>query len=232
MKSALTGILLICVTAYLFYGTPLAAVFLSPCLIWYMKSRMRQKIRAKKQAFTLQFKEAIRSVSAALGAGYSVENAIREANKDLRLLYKKDTPIMREFDYIIRQLDINVPAEEIFRELALRTGDDDVRTFAEVFAISKRGGGDMIGIIRGAISQISDKIDVKREIDTVMAAKKTEFKIMSAVPFAMICYIKLSFPEFVKILYGNALGVVIMTVCLLVYAAAYIWGGRIVTVEV
>ena len=40
----------------------------------------------------------------------------------------------------------------------------------------------MIGIIRNTANQIGDKIEVKREIDTMLAAKKYEFQIMSVVP--------------------------------------------------
>ena len=55
---------------------------------------------------------------------------------------------------------------------------------------------------------------------------------MSAVPFAMICYMKVSFPDFLDVLYGNVLGAVIMSVCLLIYAGAFELGKRIVEVEV
>lgn len=180
----------------------------------------------------MQFKEAIEALSAALNVGYSVENAMREAFEDIRLLYTKEELIVREFRYMVRQLDMNVTIESVLQAFAVRTEDEEVRTFVDVFSMAKRGGGDMIGIIRNAVYQIGEKIDVKREIDLIMAAKKMEFKVMSVVPFAMICYIKLSFPEFVDVLYGNPLGIGIMTVCLIIYAASYEIGKRMVEVEV
>lgn len=180
----------------------------------------------------MQFKEAIEALSAALNVGYSVENAMREAYEDIRLLYRKEELIVREFRYMVRQLDMNVTMEAVLNAFAVRTEDEEVRTFVDVFSMAKRGGGDMIGIIRNAVYQIGEKIDVKREIDLIMAAKKLEFKVMSVVPFAMICYIKLSFPEFVDVLYGNPLGIGVMTVCLIIYVASYEIGKRIVEVEV
>lgn len=232
IRAFLQGILLISLISYLFYGTILGAILLSPYLIRYIKSWERQVIQKRKQSFQLQFKEAIQSLSAALNVGYSVENAMREAWKDLRLLYKKDEMILREFHYMIRQLDMNLSVEAILKAFAERTQDEEVRIFVDMFSMAKRSGGDMIGIIRNAVYQIGEKIDVKREIDTVMAAKKLEFKVMSAVPFAMICYIKLSFPEFVNVLYGNILGVIVMTICLVIYVAAFEYGKRIVEIEV
>lgn len=231
-RAILQGVLLIGVVSYLFYGTVLWAILLSPYLIRYFKSWETQIIKKKKQQFQLQFKEGIQSLSAALNVGYSVENAMREAWKDLQLLYQKEEPILREFSYMTRQLDMNIPIETVLQEFASRTSEEEVQLFVTVFSMAKRSGGDMIQIIRNAVGQISEKIDVKREIETMMAAKQFEFKIMSVVPFAMICYMKISFPAFMEVLYGNILGVIIMSVCLVMYAAAFEMGKRIIEIEV
>lgn len=172
VRAVLQGIALIGSVSYLFYGTFLGAFLLSPYLIWYLKSWQKQIIRKKKQAFQLQFKEAILAMSAALNVGYSVENAMREAWKDLQLLYKKEDIIVRELRYMVHQLDMKLAVERILHEFASRTGDEEVQTFVTVFSMAKRSGGDMVEIIRNAACQIGEKIDVKKEINTMMAAKK------------------------------------------------------------
>ncbi len=232
IRAFLQGVLLIGVVSYLFYGTPFCAILMSPYLIRYLRFWERQSIQKRKQEFQLQFKDAIQSMATALNVGYSVENAMRETWKDLQLLYKKEELILQEFRHMIRQLEMNLSVEAILKEFAARTEDEEVRMFVTVFSMAKRSGGDMIGIIRNAIYQISEKIDVKREIDTMMAAKKLEFRIMSAVPFAIICYMKISFPNFMNILYGNVRGVIIMTICLGIYVVAYEGGRKIVEIEV
>ncbi len=231
-KAILQGSLLICAVSYLFYGSLWCAILMSPYLMRYLKSWQKNTIQKKKQNFQLQFKEGILSLSSALNVGYSVENALREAWKDMQLLYRKEEVILREFAYMVRQLEMNLAVEQILSEFALRTEDEEVQTFVTVFAMAKRSGGDMISIIRNAVYQISEKIDVKREIDTLMTAKKLEFRIMCAIPFAMICYLKLSFPEFMEVLYGNVLGIIVMTVCLAIYVVSYELGKRIVEIEV
>lgn len=231
-KSALLGLCLICMVSYLFYGTVLCAILLSPYLIRYFKSWKKQIIYKKKQEFQLQFKEAISSMSAALNVGYSVENAIRETWMDMQHLYKKDERIVQEFQYMSRQLDMHLPVERILKEFANRVEDEDVQTFVTVFSMAKKTGGDMVEIIKNASYQIGEKIDVKREIDTMLAAKRLEFRIMSGIPFVMICYLKMSFPTFMQVLYGNSLGWIVMTVCLLIYVGAFELGKKIIEIEV
>lgn len=232
LVALLQGSLLIGLVSYLFYGTWICAILFSPYLIWYIKSWEKQLIKKRQNSFRLQFKEAIQSLSAALNVGYSVENAMRETVKDLKGIYKQDDTILREFSYMIRQLQMNVTAETVLKNFAKRTGDEDVQIFVTVFSMAKRSGGDTLEIIRNTVRQMGEKIDVEREIVTLMSAKKMEFRIMTVIPMAMILYLKISFPEFLDVLYGNVVGVVIMSICLLVYLGAYEMGRKIVEIEV
>lgn len=72
----------------------------------------------------------------------------------------------------------------------------------------------------------------RAEIETMLAARKYEFKVMAVIPFVMIAYMKFSFPEFMKILYGNPTGIGVMTACLAIYFGAYLLGEKIVNIEV
>ena len=232
LRAFLQGSVIIFAVSYLFYGTWICAILFSPYLIRYIRSWERQTIKKRQRIFRLQFKEAIQSLSAGLNVGYSVENALREACKELKGMYRKDEIILRELMYMIRQLQMNVTAENALQEFATRTEDEDVQTFVTVFNLAKRSGGDTLEIIRNAVRQMGEKIDVEREVQTVISAKKTEFRIMTAIPFAMIVYLRISFPGLLGVLYGNFAGVIIMSVCLLIYLISYEMGKRIVEIEV
>lgn len=232
LRAFLQGSVIIFAVSYLFYGTWICAILFSPYLIRYIRSWERETIKKRQRIFRLQFKEAIQSLSAGLNVGYSVENALREACKELKGMYRKDEIILRELMYMIRQLQMNVTAENALQEFATRTEDEDVQTFVTVFNLAKRSGGDMLEIIRNAVRQMGEKIDVEREVQTVISAKKTEFRIMTAIPFAMIVYLRISFPGLLGVLYGNFAGVIIMSVCLLIYLISYEMGKRIVEIEV
>jgi len=161
----------------------------------------------KKSEFLLQFKEMTESVASALNVGYSAENAFKEAGKEMKILYYDHAMISKELDFIVRKIRLQIPLEQILYDFAQRVELEDVNNFATVFAAAKRSGGDMMAIIHNTASQIGEKIDVKREIDIILAAKRFEFKIMCVIPYAMIMYMQLSFPEFMQSLYGNVIGI-------------------------
>lgn len=59
-----------------------------------------------------------------------------------------------------------------------------------------------------------------------------EQNIMSLVPVLILAYVKVSSPEFLDSMYENLTGMAVMTVCFVVYVIAYLWGKRIVQIEV
>lgn len=167
-----------------------------------------------------------------LNVGYSVENAIRTIPKEMKLLFGNDAVIIREFSYMIRQLEMNVTVEKAFYEFAGRVKSEELYSFVTVFTTLKRSGGDMIQVLKNTIDKICTGMEVKQEIETMIAAKKMEFQIMTMIPLGIIVYMKISFPEFMSVLYGSVAGVVVMSGCLAIYIGAWYFGKRMLEIEV
>ena len=220
------------VMSYVFYDSLIPAPLLLPVWMIYMRDWHDDISRKKEQELRQQFRDSIQVMASALKAGYSVENAIREAGKDISPVYSEETRIRKEFERMERQMDMNMSAEEVLKGFAERTGQEDIENFVNVFAAAKKSGGDSIAVIRDAVKIISGKIDTEKEIQTMIASKKMEFDIMCAVPFAIILYMKLTFGEFLNVLYGNMAGAAIMSLCILVYMGAYVYGRKIIRIEV
>lgn len=219
-------------TGWIFYHSVLFTLLLSPLGIVLYRYFEKEKIGQKKSVFLQQFKEMVESVAAALNVGYSAENAFVDAQKELGTIYPKDALIRKELDLIVRKIRLQISLEQILFDFADRAELTDVRNFATVFSQAKRSGGDMIAIIKNTASQIGERVDVSREIDTILAAKKYEFRVMCVIPYAMIVYMRLSFPEFMEVLYGNIIGIGVMTLCLCVYCVACMLGVSLIKIEV
>lgn len=225
--------LFLCAAAdYLFYESPWALIPMIPVPALYLRWRKKERIRQRKRKLNYQFKDALTSMSVAVQAGYSVENAVSACAKDLERLYESGTDILEEFRYMESQQRISVPVEELFLDFGERSRVEDIENFAAVFYTAKRTGGDMSRVIQKVARMVGDKIDVKKEIEATLAAKKSEQTIMSIMPAGIIVYLKLTSPGFLDMLYGNPFGICAMTVCLGIYAAAYWMGRKIVDIEV
>ena len=203
-----------------------------PIALLYVKNWEEECCKQKKEEFREQFRESIQTLSAILKVGYSVENTIRETWKEICPIYKKKTRIIKEYETMVHQLDLNMTAEEVMKQFADRVKEEDVENFVTVFGAAKRLGGDSIAIIRHAADAIGEKMEVEREIQVMLTSKKLEFKIMCMIPFVIILYMRSAFPEFMAVLYGNLAGTLFMTICLMVYLTAYQLGKKMTQIEV
>lgn len=226
------GILIVAALAYFFYQSFLAFWLLIPLVVLFMKKKAEELAKKAQRELNLQFKDMILSVSANQKAGYSVENAVRESYKDMELLYGRESMICKEILHIVRGLDNNIPLEKLLYGLGVRSHQMDMMQFADVFLIAKRNGGNMTDILRKTAETIEQKIDTDREIQVMLSAKKLEQKIMNGVPLFIIFYISSTSRGFFDVLYHNPAGILVMTICLCVYALAFCLSRRIVEIEV
>lgn len=178
------------------------------------------------------FADALAAFSAALEAGYSAENALAECAKDLAMLYPEEEPIRKEFRYLERQLQNNRSLEEAFTDMAVRTGDEDILCFAEVFEIAKRSGGDLIQVIKAAERNMAERAEVKREIRTILTAKRLEGNIMNVMPCGILAYFLLCDPAYLEPLYAGPVGRLLMCCLLAVYFGCICWARKITEIEV
>ena len=216
----------------LFYDSYLAVLILLPLTLpWYIFQKNRQRDR-NRRLIGIQFRDALVSVMTNLKAGYSPENAFMEAEKDMALLFGKKSLICTALSRVDKGIRNNIPLEKLIYRMGKESENADIQDFAEVFAVAKRSGGNMTGIIEKTISVISQKVDVEKEIDVLISAKRMEARIMNLVPFFIIFYISLTSPGFFSPLYHNLFGIILMTVCMGVYMFAFFLSERIVNIDV
>lgn len=230
--AVLEGGLLILAIGYFFYRSFLACVLLLPLFGFFVKEKKRELSKKRRQELSVQFKDLVLSLSANLKAGYSIENAMREAYRDMELLYGMDSPIALEIRHMIRGMENNVILEKLLYDLGLRSHLPDIMQFADVFFIAKKSGGNLTEILEKTAEVIEQKIDTDKEIQLMISAKKMEQKIMNLVPFLIIFYIGSTSKGFFDVLYHNLVGIAVMTVCLAFYGAAWRLSKKIVEIEV
>ena len=232
LKYGLTGLLLAAIAGYIFYRSTVVGVALSPLAVLYPLYKRHDCKRERDAKLLSQFREGISTLSSSLAAGYSLENAMKEAESEMSLLYGPDSMIVKEFAYINHRTGMNVPVETAWEEFSFRSGLEDIKNFAAVMKVAKKTGGDMTEIITHSADVIGDKIRTEEEIKTMTAGKRFEQKIMNFIPVLIILYIDFTSPGFFDVMYETGTGRIIMTACLVVYIAAILLSRKILSIEV
>lgn len=221
------------VLGWIFYQNVILSALLSLLSLAYPPIRTKQLIAKRRRQLNLQFKDMLYSLSSAIGAGSSVERAMTATLEDMERQYVGgDSYIVKELELIVSKLELNQNIEELFDDLGKRSGIDDIRTFANIFEISKRTGGNLIQIIRQTSTVIAEKIETKTEIDTILAEKKMEQKVLTVMPIALVYMLTVTTEGFMDPIFTTWPGRGVATLGLALIMVGYLWGKKLTDIEV
>lgn len=226
------GILLYLAVDFLLYRSKALLLLLPVFLFFYFRWIRTRLIRRRKQQLLERFQPAAEAFVVALRTGYAAENALTECADDLERIAGEKDVLVKELRYMQAQAALSVPLEELFADLGERSGLEDVRNFAQIFAIGKRTGGNMGEILSNAADQLRQKLEVQKDIQVQAASRRMEQTVMSLVPWGIILYLNVSSPGYMDVLYATGAGKAVATVCLAVYLLSWFWGRKITEIEV
>ena len=177
-----------------------------------------------------QFMDLLETLSTALGAGGTVNDAFISAAADLRNQYGDNDMIIVELDEIVTGLNNGQTIEALLDNFGKRSGNEDIENFANVMGNCYRMGGDFKNVVRKTRDIISDKIQISEEINTKLTSNKIQLNAMSVMPIVIVAMIKITGSSFAENL-ATPLGAIVTTFAILIFVGAYIWGNKIIDVK-
>lgn len=225
----IAGAALITLIAWLFYHSFLAIPFLLPAYVMFLLWRKKKREQKKTIQMRREFKDFLTSLSAAVTAGKSVENSLREIHQEFVDLYGEKAWITGQMASMNTKLKYNQSVEDVFVQWGEETGLKEIILFSEVFQTAKTSGGNMTRIIRITADSIRDMLELREETQAYIHGKKTEQSIMNVMPMALLLYLNVCSPGFFQGVYGNLFGIGFMTVCLVIYAGAVVLSDYMIT---
>ena len=207
--------------AFFFYRSAWAFLpMMLPAALYILWEDRKERDKKNRQLLR-QFCECILSVGSSVRSGYAAENAFLESMKDMEMMFGKEAGILQELKMLQGGLENHTPLEKLLWDMGRRTGLEEVQEFAEIFAITKRNGGNLADVIHMTAREISDGMVLEEEINTLLASKRLEQKIMNLIPFLIVIYLEFTTPGYFAMFFGDISGVTVMTLFLIWYVAAY-----------
>lgn len=197
----------------------------------FLPVRTEQIIHKRRQQLGNQFRDMLDGLTTSLGAGNNVADSFRAVKEDLQMQYEEGAYILQELYVILAGMQNGVPIEDMLYDFGTRSGIDDIKSFAEVFKVSYRKGGNMKDIIRNTHAILNDKMEIREDIETVVTSNKTEQNMMIVMPIVLIAMIKGMSPEFAAN-FATVTGVISTTIAIGCFVAAYYIGKMILDIDV
>ena len=232
LKRILLAVVVLLLICYCFYHSILILPVILPGLYPYFKWCRMQQQREKKERFSLQLRDFLQLLSGNLQVGDSMEKAMGHSLPELERQWGKQSFIYRDVEKMCRQIELSAQTEEVMKTWGEQRKEEELTLFLQVFLFGRRTGGDLCVIIAKTTNSISRRIETAQEIRTILASRRYEQGIMSAMPLFIILYLNLTNGSYLDVLYGNIKGAVFMSICLVVYAVAVLLGIKLLRIEV
>lgn len=230
-KAAGIGVGVGVAVGYVFFESVIAAVILSAAVAVAAQKPFREYCRKQRlKKLLLQFKDLLETLTSSYSAGQTTTMAFADAMGEMASLYGENSDIVNELRMINAGLQHNYNIEDLLLNFAQRSGLDDVDSFANVFEVCNRKGGNIKQIVAETRSVINDKIEIEMEIQTMIAGAKNELNIMMVMPFIIM----LSMRGLGSTATGASaflINLIAKLAALAIFAAAYVIGSKLVDIK-
>jgi len=192
---------------------------------------MHASVKKRLVKLRVQFFDLLEAMSVAMRAGNPMLRSLQSAREDLILIYPENSDIITELDIIIGKFNNAVPLSESFSDLAERSGMEDIKSFASIYATIEGKSGRADEIIRETQQIIADKMEIEMEIDTLMTAAKSEVNIMLLMPLVILGVIGYAGAGFMDAIYTTGAGRIVSTGGLIVFILSFIMARKFSNVK-
>lgn len=197
----------------------------------FLPIRTKQIISKRKKSLKAQFKDMLESLATSLGAGKNVSDSFRSIYDDLKVQYEEDAYILKELEVIMSGMDNNVDIEDVLADFGRRSDIEDIESFANVFKICYRKGGNIKDTIRSTHEILNDKMEIAEDIETVVTGSKNEQNIMLVMPVLLIGMIKMTSADFAAN-FVTPTGIMATTAAIVLFMVAYFIGKSVLDIKI
>jgi tight adherence protein B len=185
---------------------------------WKRKRRLRQ--------FEERFPEALDLLGRAVRAGHAFTTGLEMIAKD------SPEPVAGEFRTAFEEQNFGLPLRDALLNMTERIPLIDVRFFVTALLIQKETGGNLAEILDGLARVIRDRFRIFREVRVRTAQGRLTAGILIAMPIFMMCVLSLLNPAYIRVLFEDPRGPIVLTIAAImqILGSMIIW--RIIQIEV
>ena len=197
----------------------LSALSLPTKLVQILKERRRLK-------FNIQLVDALGSMSNALRAGFSINQAFET------VVQAGEKPISQEFDVMLQQMRVGMNFFDALQSLDQRVGSDDLTLVVTSIDIARRTGGNLTEIFDKISITIRERMRIERRVRTLTAQGKLQGIIVAIMPVVLGVAMTLLKPDMMVPFLQSVNGMMCIGGMILLIMTGWYFIKRIINIDV
>lgn len=194
---------------------------------WFLSNWYRKQRTARRQRkFGDLLPEALQLVVGALRSGFSLLQALDAVVRE------GPEPVASEFGRALAEARLGGEVEQALERTAERNSSEDLSWLVMAVRIQREVGGNLSEVVATAVETMRERGRLFRHVRALSAEGRLSAYILVGMPLALTGWMFAFRGEYIKPLYTETLGLVILAGGVLMIVAGAFWISRLIKVEV
>jgi len=198
------------------------AVLLGMVPFFYIYSKKKRRM----QKFFRQLPDALELVARSLKAGHAFSGGLKVVADEF------DDPIGTEFDNTMAEINFGVDVNEALKNLSNRVDCPDIKFFVISVILQRETGGNLAEILENIAHLIRERFKLQGRIRILSAQGKLTGTILVILPFVLAFLINLINPRYIKVLFTDPIGKIMVVFALFLMVMGIFAIKRIIAIRV
>jgi len=180
----------------------------------------------RRRKFNEQLVEALGSMSNALRAGFSINQAFES------VVQNGEKPISQEFGVMLQQMRVGMNFYDALQSLDKRVGSDDLTLVVTSIDIARRTGGNLTEIFDKISLTIRERMRIERRVQTLTAQGRLQGIIVACMPALLGTAMTFIKPDLMIPFFKSVNGMAAIGLTALLIAIGWFFISRIIRIDV
>lgn len=205
-----------------FVGVPagLLAGFLIP------NALLQGRVERRKRRFAEELPETLQMIVSSLRSGFTLQHGIENAVRD------DDGPVCAELRRAVSETRLGAELEDALAGVGLRTGNQDMKWLVMAIRLQREVGGNLSEVLQTTADTMREREELRRNVRSLSAEGRLSATILLAMPLVIGAWMFLFRTAYIRPLYTEPLGLVMLGCAVLLVIVGGLWLRRAVRVEV
>jgi len=186
---------------------------------------LKQKVTARRRAFSAQLPDALSLIASSLSAGHTFLRAIQ------MMCEESEPPLAEEFERVVSETRLGDSVVDAMDRMAARLQLRDLQWVVQAIRIQQTVGGKLADLLHTLADFIRAREEVRREVMVLTAEGRISAWVLGALPVFLLLVIQVIDPGYMKPMYhGWGIPVLLGTAASVAAGTAIIF--RMVKIEV
>jgi tight adherence protein B len=200
-----------------------AALIVGSFLPYAVVSYRRQKRFEKIEEL---FPEAIDTLARAVRAGHAFTTALEMISNEI------SEPLASEFRKLYEEQKFGMPVRDALMNLTQRVPLVDVKFFVTAVMLQRETGGNLAEILDNLSYVIRERFKIQRQVRVHTAQGRLTMALLMAMPPTVVTILLVFSPEFVKPLFYDPIGHILLVVAITLQTVGYFVIRKIIKIQV